>query len=191
MKVSREKREQHRAAIIGAASRLFRERGPEGVSVAEVMKAAGLTHGGFYGHFDSKEALLAQALSTALEASAEQLRSTCTQGGLGTYVSGYLSDGHLADRGGGCAIAALGSDVARQPDEVRATFADRLRQFMEAVAAGEGDRLAAINTLAHLVGAMVLARAVTGVDDALAEEVLKAARASRGVDAEGAPARSA
>lgn len=178
VKVSREKREQNRAAVIDAGSRLFRERGPEGVSVAEVMKAAGLTHGGFYGHFASKEALLAQALGAALAAAAERLRSTCAEKGLDAYASAYLSDEHLLDRGGGCALAALGGDVARQPDEVRAAFADGLRQLVEAAASAGGDRSAAINTLAHLVGAVVLARAVSGVDDVAAEEILAAARAA-------------
>lgn len=135
MKVSREKRSENRAAIVEAASRLFRERGPEGVGVAEITKAAGLTHGGFYGHFASKEALMAEAMRQALVASADQLASLDSENDFERYSEGYLSAGHLLDRAGGCAIAGVGSEMARQSLEVRTAFADGMRAFIAAAAA--------------------------------------------------------
>lgn len=181
MKVSRETREAHRSAILDAASRLFRERGPDGVGVAEITRAAGLTHGAFYGHFPSKEALLAEAVSGALEGAATRLRAAVSDRSLGRYAAGYLGGEHRADRGGGCPVAALGGDMARQSSpEVRAAFAEGLRRFIDAGAEGGGDRRGAIEALAKLVGALVMARAVEGADPALADEIAAAVAAASG-----------
>lgn len=179
MKVSREKRAAHRAAIVASAARLFREHGPEGVGVAEITQAAGLTHGGFYGHFASKEALLGEAVETALTESSERLAAICAESGLKDYARSYLSEAHVSDRAAGCVVAALGSDVARQSTEVRAACARGLRRFVDAAsAAPDAARMEAIAILAGLIGAVVMARAVRGVDDALAEEALAAVRAT-------------
>ena len=111
MRVSREKAAENRVRIVETASRLFREGGFEGVSVDAIMNAAGLTHGGFYGHFGSKDELAAEAVARALERSVEkQSRHT----NLSDLVLEYLSERHCADRANGCAIAALGADIARQ-----------------------------------------------------------------------------
>src|SRR5215831_8850272 len=106
MRVSREKAAESRERILDTASRLFRERGFDGVGLDAIMKAAGLTHGGFYGHFASKDDLAAEAVTRALEQSAAK-QSCFTD--LGDLVSDYLSEQHHADRSNGCALAALGA----------------------------------------------------------------------------------
>src|SRR5271170_3319711 len=103
MRVSREKAAENRERILETASRLFREHGFDGVGVDAIMSAAGLTHGGFYGHFGSKSDLAAEAVTRALELSAENQSRYST---LGELVSGYLSERHCADRPDGCTIAA-------------------------------------------------------------------------------------
>src|SRR5262249_50482925 len=114
MRVSREKAAENRERIVETASQMFREGGFEGVGVNAIMKRAGLTHGGFYGHFRSKDDLAAEAITRALERSVEGC-----YGNLGDLVAGYLSERHWADRANGCAIAALGGDFVRQGDGVR------------------------------------------------------------------------
>ncbi len=104
MKVSREQVAENRRKILDAASRLFRARGFEAVTVAEVMKAAGLTHGGFYGHFKSKDDLIAQTLAHVLAAGAEGERN------LASYAAQYLTPDHRDDLAGGCPTAALGAE---------------------------------------------------------------------------------
>jgi TetR/AcrR family transcriptional repressor of nem operon len=177
VRVSREKAAENRGRIVDAAARLFRDKGFDGVGVDAIMKGAGLTHGGFYGHFASKEALAAEAVTHALG------RSAARQGGidsLGELVSDYLSERHRADRANGCAVAALGADCARHGSALRKTLTASIR--------GEFDRLAsllkrggpaarrrrAIASYAGMVGALTLARAVD--DPALAQEILAAAR---------------
>jgi len=169
VKVTRELRGHHRAAIIAAAARLFRERGVEGVGVAEITRAAGLTHGAFYGHFASKEALLAESLAEALRVSCEQLSAS---GDLAAYAEGYASHAHLRAPGSGCPIATLATEVARQGPQVRTAFAQGTRKFFDIAGTMEGDRTSAVTCLAQLVGAMVIARAVDETDPALASEVL-------------------
>ena len=111
MRVSREQAAENHEQIVEAASRLFRQQGFDGVSVDAIMQQAGLTHGGFYGHFKSKEDLAAQAVARALEQAAER-QSRYTD--IADLVSNYLSPRHCADRANGCAIAALGADIARR-----------------------------------------------------------------------------
>src|SRR6266850_2938125 len=107
MRVSRDKAAENRERIVDTASRLFREKGFEGVGVDAIMNGAGLTHGGFYGHFGSKDDLAAEAVARALERSVEK-QSRYTN--LSDLISGYLSERHCADRANGCAVAALGAD---------------------------------------------------------------------------------
>ena len=111
MRVTRQQAAENRERIVEAAARLFRDGGFDGVGVDQVMKAAGLTHGGFYGHFPSKQALMDEATARAID------RSTTWQGrmtSLASLVDDYLSPRHRTDRANGCPVAALGADFARQ-----------------------------------------------------------------------------
>jgi TetR/AcrR family transcriptional repressor of nem operon len=181
MRVSREKAAENRRRIVETAARLFREHGFDGVGVDTIMKDAGLTHGGFYGHFASKDDLAAEAVTHALA------RSTEKQSGfadLGALVDSYLSERHRADPANGCAVAALGCEIPRQPKGVRRGLAAYVRgQFGHLAELLRGGTAAqrrqrAIATFAGIVGALTLARAVD--DAALAKEILAAARAEFG-----------
>src|ERR1700679_1817069 len=114
MKVSREQVEAKRGRILDAASRLFRERGFDGVTVAEVMQAAGLTHGGFYGYFKSKDDLIVQALAALMGENKAAGRD------LADFAAAYLAPAHRDDRAGGCGVAALGAEIGRGTAEGRA-----------------------------------------------------------------------
>jgi TetR/AcrR family transcriptional regulator, transcriptional repressor for nem operon len=176
MRVTREKAAENRARIVATASRLFREKGFDGVGLDAIMKEAGLTHGGFYGHFSSKEDLAAEAVARALEQSAG-LQSRYTN--VADFVSDYLSESHFADRANGCALAALGGDVARRGEGVRSGVTSYVRTALERLAGlcrgtAAARRRRAITTLAGVVGAMTLARAVE--DSALSDEILSTAR---------------
>ena len=177
MRVSREKAAENRERIVDAASRLFREKGFDGAGVDAIMHAAGLTHGGFYGHFGSKDDLAAEAVTRAFGRSAEKQSRYAT---LSDLVSAYLSERHCADRANGCAIAALGADMARQSEGVRrgltAYVRAQLDHFTRLLRNGAraSRRRRAIATLAGMVGALTLARAVD--DPALSKEILEAAR---------------
>jgi TetR/AcrR family transcriptional repressor of nem operon len=175
MKVSREQMAENRIRILDCASRLFREKGFEAVTVAEVMKAAGLTHGGFYGHFKSKDDLAAQALATSLEKNAGATL------GLEAYLDSYLSARHRDNPGNGCPTAGLAAEARLQSEAVRSTITQGFRAQLDClsqVSAGETEterRRAAIGTWATMVGAIILARAVD--DPALSDEVLEQSRA--------------
>jgi len=181
MRVTREKAAENRERIVDTASRLFREKGVDGVGVDAIMSAAGLTHGGFYGHFASKDDLAAEAVTRALERGVEK-QSHYTS--LSDLVAWYLSERHLADRANGCAIVALGADMARQGDGIRRGLTMHVRaqleHFTRLLRKGSAARRRrhAIATLAGMVGALTLARAVD--DPALAKEILTASRAAFG-----------
>jgi TetR/AcrR family transcriptional repressor of nem operon len=185
MKVSREQMAASRERLLEIAARLFRERGFEGVSVAEVMQQAGLTHGGFYGHFASKEALAAEAATHALVQTSSRWKATLENrgaGGLTRIVDAYLSQHHRDHPGAGCAIAALGPELARQADPVRNAFAGELENLIAVLAgflpgADPAERRKRAQALmAQLVGAIVLARALgRSVQSA---EILEAVRAA-------------
>jgi TetR/AcrR family transcriptional regulator, transcriptional repressor for nem operon len=178
MKVSREQVAENRRRILDAAAQLFRERGFENVTVAEVMSAAGLTHGGFYGHFDSKEALIDAAMGH--EPSAR--RSPRLLDSPSRYADAYLSRQHRDNIAVSCPFSALGTEAARASAAVRHTMTESLRRQIEAIApASQGNtpqerRQNAIATLSSMIGAMVLARIAD--DERLSDEVLAAARAS-------------
>lgn len=173
MKVSRTQVAENRRRILEAAGRLFRERGFEAVTVAEIMKAAGLTHGGFYGYFKSKDDLIAQALAQASDGAREA--------DLAGYAAAYLSSGHVADLAGGCVVAALGADAIRQSPEARAAMTGGLRRQIERLSAsapGEdpaAKRRAAIGAWSAMIGGVILAR--LSDDEALAQEVLDETKA--------------
>jgi TetR/AcrR family transcriptional repressor of nem operon len=175
MKVSREQMAENRQRILEVASRLFREKGFEAVGVAEVMKAMGLTHGGFYGHFSSKDDLIVQALAHAL---GERNGATLP---LREYMDEYLSPRHRDNRAGGCPISGLAADTLRQTPEARSAVTDGVRGQIEwmiekLTALDESDRRRqAIASWAAMVGAVVLARATT--DPVLSDEILKETRA--------------
>jgi TetR/AcrR family transcriptional repressor of nem operon len=176
MRMTREKAAESRARIVEIAARLFRERGFDGVGLDAIMKEAGLTHGGFYGHFSSKEDLAAEAVARAVEQNAGWQSRYAN---VADFVSDYLSESHFADRANGCVLAALGGDMARRGEEVRSgvtsylrTALDRLAGLFRGTAAARRRR--AITTLAGIVGAMTLARAVE--DPVLSDEILSTAR---------------
>lgn len=173
-----------RERILDVAGMLFRERGVDGIGVVDLMKSAGLTHGAFYNHFESKNALASEAIERVLK------RTTCAWseladaggdgGGFEAFIATYLSQTHRDDPGSGCLIAALGGDVGRQESSVRRAFTSGLRpmiDFLTRHTAGRSKaakRERALVTLATLVGTVVLARAVDDAD--LSDEVLQAAR---------------
>jgi len=184
VKVTRERAAAHREQVLDAAGTLFRERGYDGVGVADIMKRAGMTHGGFYGHFASKEDLAAEITARILgrEAWLERLTGTPTPS-LAEVVRSYLSPAHRDNAGHGCLFAAVGSDVVRQPRSVRRAFTDGLRlriKALQSVLPGRAaaNRRQALVTMAGLIGALILARAVD--DPALSDEILEVAAGSLG-----------
>ena len=181
MKVSREQAAQNRERVVETASRLFREKGYGGIGVADLMRSAGLTHGGFYGNFKCKEDLMAEAVAHAIDGSLgewDALLGKHPAHPLEEVVAAYLSAGHRDHPGAGCAMAALGPEVARLAPPVRCAVTegvrkqiDRLATLMPPDAPGE-QREAALVTYASMVGALVLARAVN--DDTLSDEIMNA-----------------
>ena len=158
--------------IVKEASRLFRERGFENVTVGEVMKAAGLTHGAFYAHFTSKQELQEAAVAHGQEVARDRAQSDgATRKGRRAYAERYLAARHRDNPGNGCTMAALGSEVARSTPELKATFE---RGLEEILAASGGDREEAIFQASALLGAVVLARAVR--DPRLSDEILESVR---------------
>jgi TetR/AcrR family transcriptional repressor of nem operon len=158
--------------IVKEASRLFRERGFENVTVGQVMKAAGLTHGAFYAHFVSKQELQEAAVAYGQGVSAGRARSHgATKKGRRAYADRYLSPRHRDNPGDGCTMAALGQEVARSTPELKAAFERGLEEILSAVG---GERKEAIFETAALLGGVVLARAVQ--DPRLSQEILEIVR---------------
>jgi TetR/AcrR family transcriptional repressor of nem operon len=179
MRVSREQAIANREKVVDVASALFRKHGIDGVGVADIMKAAGLTHGGFYGHFDSKEDLAAEACSRAARRSWDVWINGASPGGLEAIVRKYLTPEHRNDRGRGCLYAAVGSDIPRQPRAVRRAFTEGLRGTIERLLNLMPGRSAALRRkrvlamMSGLVGALILSRAVD--DPRLSDEILEGA----------------
>jgi TetR/AcrR family transcriptional regulator, transcriptional repressor for nem operon len=185
MKVSRAQAVQNRERIVEVAAQAFRERGFDGIGVADLMKEAGLTHGGFYGHFSSKEDLIAEASARALTRSLADWSTVADRASgdpLSAVAGFYLSSRHRDNPGAGCLLAALGPDVSRQGRAVRHTVTEYVRSACDLLAtlvpgkSKAARRQKAISTCATLVGAMVIARAVD--DPTLSQEVLNAGLAS-------------
>lgn len=183
MRVTREQANANRERILEVAGALFRERGYDGIGVADIMKRAGLTHGGFYGHFASKDDLAAEITGRVLGRDGWRERLTGKRDpSLADVVRSYLSARHRDDPGRGCFFAAVGSDVARQPRSVRRAFTDGLRKRVDLIRdlvpgrSAAARRQKAIATITGLVGALTLARAVD--DPAFSDEILEAAAAS-------------
>jgi TetR/AcrR family transcriptional repressor of nem operon len=179
VRVTREQSAANREKVLDVAGTLFRERGFDGIGVADIMKRAGLTHGGFYGQFASKDDLAAEATARVLGNPGWQERLTGkADPSFADVVRGYLSPRHRDDPGTGCLLAAVGSDAARQPRAVRRALTDGFRVRLDAwlklvpgrSAAARRER--ALVTMATLVGALILSRTVD--DPALSDEILEA-----------------
>jgi TetR/AcrR family transcriptional repressor of nem operon len=185
MKVSRAQAAENRERILDVATRLFRERGIDGIGVSDLMQAAGLTHGGFYGHFESKEDLVAQACARAVSRMRQNWTNVVDQSigdPLEALAATYLTPKHRDGAGRGCPMAALGPEIARQGPTVRRAFTDELRPFFDylsRVVQGSSNNLRrqkALAAYAGLVGALVVSRAVDDPD--LSNEILSAVAAT-------------
>jgi TetR/AcrR family transcriptional regulator, transcriptional repressor for nem operon len=175
MRVSRAQVLENKRRILQAAGRLFRQRGFESVTVTDVMNAAGLTHGGFYGYFESKDDLIAQAVGQALSHSEAAIDN------LPALRARYLSPDHRDNLAGGCPVAALASEAIRQDHGTRAAMTSSLKRQIELLSrtAPGADkahkRRAAIGSWAAMVGALILARASNEAD--FSDEILSETRA--------------
>ncbi len=181
MKVSREQAAENRERIVQVAAKLFRERGFDGIGIADLMKAAGLTHGGFYGHFASKEDLAAEASDRALKELSQYWSAVIDKApdeAFSTIVNRYLSEGHRDAPGRGCLVAALGSDLGRQARPVRRAVTDGVNAFigqLMQLVPGKSKvarHRQALTDFAAMVGAVTIARAVD--DPRLSKDVLDA-----------------
>ncbi|GGF19027.1 TetR family transcriptional regulator [Aliidongia dinghuensis] len=180
MRITKEKKRENHERIVAIASELFREHGFDGVGVAELMERAGLTHGGFYNHFRSKEDLIAETAEKGLR---ETLERYAGQDAV-AVMELYISREHRDAPGQGCTAAALSCDAARQPDETKSVFAAGIEKLVCALEDGiarnsaprGGMRAQAISVLAQAVGAVILSRACPD-DSSLADEILDACRA--------------
>lgn len=181
MRVSRAQAEANRETVINVASRLFREKGFDGIGLKDLMKGAGLTQGGFYKQFESKEDLEAQASQRAMESAIRRWSTVAASSPdpLQGVIDLYLSADHRGEKGDGCPLVALGADAARQSDEVRKPFQDGIKAHLQVLEEllpdrNEGDEpRKAMAMLALMVGAVTLSRIVT--DEILADRLLDAA----------------
>lgn len=182
MKSTREQAAKNRQLILDSAARLFRECGIDGISVSDIMRAANLTHGGFYGHFASKENLAEETCVRGLARGAADWQKLISDEArpLEAIVDYYLTEEHRDRPGSGCFIAALAGDVARQGKALKRVFTRALEEAFEILASAvrgrtrSNRRREAISVLSHLVGAIILSRAVDSQE--LSEEILTAAR---------------
>jgi TetR/AcrR family transcriptional regulator, transcriptional repressor for nem operon len=168
MRYSREHKIETHARIVKKASVRLREKGAHGIGVADLMKEAGLTHGGFYAHFTSREALVIEAFAYAMERSTQRWRKLAEQTSpekrLATIVDSYLTRVHRDDPGHGCAVPALGAEIARESPKTRRAFAAKLEQMIDMMAEQIPDvprkaaRKQAMATIATMMGTLVLSR---------------------------------
>ncbi len=180
MGYSRAQKEETHKRIVAIAAKRFREQGLAGFGIAELMKEAGLTVGGFYKHFDSRDELVAEALSEAFGVWQRQKKAAECSGhplSFEKLIDDYVSDTHRKNPGAGCAFSALAPEIARSDQRTRMLTSDQVKADLELLAGllpGRDKRAArsrAILTFSALVGAMSLARAVS--DEALSREILK------------------
>jgi TetR/AcrR family transcriptional regulator, transcriptional repressor for nem operon len=176
-RVSQAQAQENRRTVVRTAGRLFRERGIDGVSVADIMAAAGLTHGGFYKQFESKEALVVEAIAQAFADQAETLQDyqdrPDQEAARDAFMTDYLSPGHRDDPGPGCPTAGFGGDLAREePDNpARQAYAQGVDRYSRWLGRDDEPDLATVCTM---VGAVVLARATSGLE--ISDRILAAAR---------------
>jgi TetR/AcrR family transcriptional repressor of nem operon len=184
MRYSKEHKLETHARIVKKASVRLREKGAHGIGVADLMKDAGLTHGGFYAHFDSREALVIEAFGYAMDRATERWRKlaaeTPPEKRLATIVDSYLTPVHRDDPGHGCAIPALSAEIARESPKTRKAFAAKLEQMIGMIAEQMPDlprktaRKQAMASLATMMGTLVLAR-VAGSGE-FSDDILGAGR---------------
>jgi TetR/AcrR family transcriptional regulator, transcriptional repressor for nem operon len=184
MRYSREHKLETHARIVKRASVRLREKGAHGIGVADLMKDAGLTHGGFYAHFDSREALVIEAFAHAMDRSTDRWRkigeTTPPDRRLAMIVDSYLAPVHRDDPGHGCAIPTLGAEIARESPKTRKAFAAKLEQMIDMMAdqipdvARKAARKQAMSAIATMMGTLVMAR-VAGTGE-FSEEILAAGR---------------
>ncbi|MDQ7250420.1 TetR/AcrR family transcriptional regulator [Dongia sedimenti] len=185
MRSNREDAQRNRMRVVRAASQLFRQHGYDGVGIATLMKETGLTNGAFYKQFDSKDELIAEATLHALSensASWEAVLEKADGDPLTAITRWYLAEAHLGHRSEGCTYAALAAEAPRHEQPVREAFTVGVRRTLDIIAEAmeSGDRAGAqpatIRYLCQLVGALILARAVS--DTVLAKAILAAGRSS-------------
>ena len=187
MRLTKEVAAQNRRKLLDTATQLFKARGIENVSVADLTKAAGFTHGGFYNHFESKADLAVETVRYAFEQALSEISGERAIEGnpvsMAERLENYLSPEHRDAPSGGCPTGSLPVDVARQAIDAQRAFAGGLERYIALIEAvlprNERRRDAAIATLSTLVGAIILSRAVRNGDPRLSDEILRAARVSR------------
>jgi AcrR family transcriptional regulator len=183
MRYEKGRRDASRERILRAASERFRADGIAASGLSRVMKDAGLTNGAFYPHFESKTELVRESLVTALDAQAEQMRLILAADGLDGLIDAYLSPEHRDDPRVGCATSALAAEIAREPQETRTAYTERVSALARQVAAYMPPQVTdpeatAVALLATCIGALQIARAVddTGMSDGILAAGRKAAR---------------
>jgi TetR/AcrR family transcriptional repressor of nem operon len=185
LKVTKEKATENRAALVHAAGRLFRERGIDGVGVAEISKKAGLTHGALYAQFPSKEALAAEAFASGLRPGLKMLTANEADlpAGLTDFVDHYMSFDHRDNLAAGCPMSASASEVARQDKMVGERFAEGFEQIAALLERGLGaspvkadNRERALAMMAAMIGGVAASRAVAKADPKLSNQILRAVR---------------
>lgn len=193
MKVSKAQSAENRQAILDAAARLYREHGLAGVGVAEISREAGFTHGGFYGRFESKQVMAAEACTQAFAQTLPRLEASLLKhgGDAGAFIENYLSPRHRDGAGRGCPMPALAVDAARETGPVPQALTQGIGGYLETLARHrpdgsvtdaptEADKARAIVTLSSLVGGLVLARATAEAAPDLSDEILATLQAEVG-----------
>jgi len=178
---SRDEKTRSHERIVEAATELMMEGGTEAPSVAEIMSAAGLTHGGFYKHFGSRDELVAAAVEAAMAASNEATSAVVAEAEnpLAAFVEWYASPQHRDDLRQGCGVARLGADALRGDEQLRQVYGaqvERYAELLQDLLGEDGDRETALAAMSTLVGALYVSRAVD--DEAFSEEILASARRS-------------
>jgi TetR/AcrR family transcriptional regulator, transcriptional repressor for nem operon len=184
MRYSKEHKQETHERIVKRAAVRLREKGAHGIGVADLMKEAGLTHGGFYAHFDSREALVIEAIAHIMDKSTKRWRELAEQmppeRRLASIVDSYLSAAHRDDPGHGCAVPTLGAEIARESPKTRKAFAAKLEQMIDALASVIPDvspkaaRKQAIAILGTMMGTVVMSR-IAGSGE-FSDEILTAGR---------------
>jgi len=186
MRISKARAEENRERVVAAAAKLFREKGFDGVAVADLMHAAGLTHGGFYNHFDSKQQLEAAACERVFERALAKIGAVADTSApearaqaFADYRRRYVSKAARDTPAPACPMVAFAGDMSRRPPDIRAAYArglsDYLERFTRASGRDSAGRAAALREFSTLAGALILARGVARDDPELSEEILRAA----------------
>lgn len=184
MRYAKGHKSETRTRILKSASARLRSDGPAGIAIADLMKESGLTHGGFYAHFKSRDALIDEAFRDAMEGITSRWRNRAERApegeGLAAIVNGYLTAEHRDDVGGGCVLPALGAEVARANAKTRRIYTTKLEEMIALVAEHQSGRMTkaarerAIGTIAIMIGSLLMARAAG--DTELSTDILKAGR---------------